>query len=136
MQVGVVEYADQVADMFIVLFLHLIAQTATFGCEGNEHDTTITRIHSTGNEVVLFQTINNAGHVALVREQDATQIHHRTPLLFVQMLERPILARAQLIFREELAITIIQQDEGFGEQAIDRLLNIGVITNDIHNSDL
>jgi hypothetical protein len=39
------------------------------------------------------------------------------------MLQRPKLARTQAIFREKLAITIIQQQKKLGQQAIDILLD-------------
>ena len=63
-----------------------------------------------------LQAIRDCRDVALISEQQSTQVNHGQSVSRAQVMQRPELPGAQAILPKELTISIIEQVEEVGEQ--------------------
>jgi hypothetical protein len=101
--------SEQIANAGLMLRLDAVADRTARGSQGNQEDAAIPRTRRPRCPTGVFQSIDDSGHVAFVGEQCAAEVNHRAPLLLVEVLKCPELARVQIVLRKEAAIMIVEQ---------------------------
>lgn len=74
------------------------------------------------DEVRALQSVRDCRDVALISEQQSTEVNHGQAVGLAQVMQGPELSGAQAVLTKELAIGVVQQVEQVSQQQVQFLL--------------
>lgn len=113
---------DQVTNAILMSREDLSVTLSSFRGEHEHDDPSILLGRAALDEARCLQPIRDCRDVALIGEQQATEINHGEAIGLAQVMQCPELSGAQPILTKKLTISVIQQVEQVGEQEIELLL--------------
>jgi hypothetical protein len=119
-QIGLIA-SDNPADALLMGYKDLVMQLAALGGQCQHRHAPVVRDRAALDEIGSFKAIRDCRDVALISEQQATEINHGQSMGLTQVVQRPELTGAEAKLAKELTIGVIEQVEQIGEQNIETL---------------
>src|SRR5579871_3099097 len=98
---------DQCADTVLVSRINLVVPLAPFWREREQDYAPVLRGRATLDQPRCFQPVRDGRHVALISEQQTTEVNHGQAFAFVQVMQRPELPGTEAELSKELTISVI-----------------------------